>query len=194
MAVQTPSRLRMPFSYSPLYLKHLGPATPHLLCISVDASADRDHFFPSYPLQGGYLHRCSVSNENLQDQASFILTSTSPCVSNHPKELQCLSNCRFLFRRTFRLLGLFRRRFIIVFPLDNSILLFDLGNIKRRNLQSGLLQHPLFNLTVCGIGTPTYPYPPARTPPALFSSRFLPWKAKQPSPALNPKSKVIVSV
>ena len=31
-------------------------------------------------------------------------------------------------------------------------------------------------------GTRTYPYPPMRTPHEPSSSRFLPWKAKQPSP------------
>ena len=64
--------------------------------------------------------------------------------------LQCLHNCRFLFRWAFRLSGILRLRFIIVFPLDNAILLFDLGDIKVADFQTGMLQHIRFDLIIGG--------------------------------------------
>lgn len=58
---------------------------------------------------------------------------------NHPKELQCLCNCRFLFRWAFRLSEIFGFRFVVVFSLNDAMFLLDLGDIKGGNLQAGLL-------------------------------------------------------
>ena len=71
--------------------------------------------------------------------------------SNHPKILQCFRNCRFLFQRAFRLSGIFRLWLVVVLPFNNAMLLFDLSDVERGNLQASLLQHTFFNLTVCGI-------------------------------------------
>ena len=41
----------------------------------------------------------------------------------------------------FRLSGILKLRFIIVFPFDNAILLFDPGDIKVADFQASMLQH-----------------------------------------------------
>ena len=67
---------------------------------------------------------------------------------------QRIHNGRFLFRRAFRLPGIFGFRLIVVFSLSNTILLLDLSDIEGGYLQASLLQHALFDLGVCGIGFP----------------------------------------
>ena len=59
--------------------------------------------------------------------------------SNHPKILQCFRNCRFLFQRAFRLSGIFRLWLVVVLPFNNAMLLFDLSDVERGNLQASLL-------------------------------------------------------
>src|SRR5699024_5676435 len=78
----------------------------------------------------------AVSKLNSQEIARSTLFT-----SNHPKELQCLCNCRFLFWRTFRLFGIFRLWLIIVLPLNNAILLFDLVDIEMADFQASMLQY-----------------------------------------------------
>ena len=68
--------------------------------------------------------------------------------SNHPKILQCIRNCRFLFRRAFRLSGILRLRFIIVFSLNNAALLFYLCDIQAADFQAVLFQHIRLDLLI----------------------------------------------
>ena len=49
--------------------------------------------------------------------------------SDHSKILQCRCNCRFLFRRPFRLSGIFKFWLVVVLPLNNAIFLLDLGDV-----------------------------------------------------------------
>lgn len=63
--------------------------------------------------------------------------------------LQCCLNRRFLFRRAFRLLGIFGFGFVVTLPFNNTMLLFDLCNIQAGYLQTVFSLYPLFYL---GIG------------------------------------------
>ena len=65
--------------------------------------------------------------------------------------LQRIHNCRFLFGWAFRLSGILRLRFIIVFSLNNAILLLDLSDIEVADFQTGMLQHIRLNLFIGGL-------------------------------------------
>lgn len=62
--------------------------------------------------------------------------------------LQCLHNRRFLFRRALRHFGIFLLRQIIVLPNIQPTFPLDLGDVQRRYLQTGMLQHIRFNLLI----------------------------------------------
>ncbi len=57
-----------------------------------------------------------------------------------------------LLFRTSRLFTIRRLGLVIVFSLDDPVLLFHLGNIQICHMKSVLLLHPILDLLVCSLG------------------------------------------
>ena len=62
--------------------------------------------------------------------------------------LQCLHNRILFFLRTLRLLGVFTLCFMVIFSLDDAVLLLHLCDIEIGNLQLMMLPYMLPNLIV----------------------------------------------
>ena len=62
--------------------------------------------------------------------------------------LQCFHNRILFFLRTLRLLRIFGFRFMVIFTLDNAVLLLRLCDIEIGNLQLMMLPHMISNLVV----------------------------------------------
>lgn len=91
------------------------------------------------------LHKSGIHIELTKDQTFHVCRlKSSQNTSMPPQSL-------LPFRRAFRLSGIFRFCLVVIFTINNAILLLNLSGIERRYFQTSLLQNTFFNLTVCGI-------------------------------------------